>query len=595
MEKKAELTSTNKQAKAENKAHKAEAKAEAKAAKLAAASVLPPVVLFSDYTENFDKAAYDAEKQAIADAEAKAKAAKAEAKAEKKSASEARAEAKISSAYDKATGEQLAKMEKKTELTSANKQAKLDRQAIKASAKAEKQAEKLAAASVAPSIDPFNDYTESFDKEAYDTEKQTTAEALAAKAQADAESKKLAKAASKNKKDVKVTEMLESKLSDGEMLEFAKTYKADVKRNKQLLVRSEKYGKFMLEYGSTYDPEWDGEFNNYGLPETDPLTEGVKLSTSRRRTAKREKLSGFDADKLTSLARMQRDTDNKMVVARVHSEFADLELEVAKAKQDFAGDFRNGKEKRWLRNSKKKLGALRTKIALAEKYERLDNDRYYSVVTTNFERVSLPSRADRDSLIAMREELMRLLDIRDDINAQLIQLYTGSEKGDGVNHIKRRNKVVLKARKRAHAKYRKHYNALNKYHVTRNEKMRIFDKLDEIVELSGELARIKYILRKENPIGKARREYVREKGNAKSNIRYAKRYVERFTTKAVRRAKIRQRRRRALIATLVILALLGVGAFALYLLAPYLLEYFKPMIPEDYQQYIDKILSMWPR
>ena len=599
MERQAELVSANSQAAADKTARaeaKAEAKAELTAPKLAtAAATIPAAAIFGDFTESFDRAAYDAEKQATADAEAKVKAEAVAVKAERKHASEAKAEAKIATAYDRATGEQVARMERKSDLVSANKQAIADRKTIKDNARNEKQAARLAQQSEIAPVTPFDDFTESFNKTEYDREKTASAEALAAKEKADAISKQLSRVAAKNQKDIKATEMLETKLSDGEMLDFAKTYRSDVKRNKKQLERSEKYGKFMLEYGSTYDPEWDGEFNNYGLAENDPLTEGVKLSTSRRRSPKREKLSAFNVTKLTALARMQRDTDNQMVVARVQSEFADLELEVAKAQQDFAGDFRNSKEKRWLRNSRKKLGSLRSKIVLAEKYEKLDNDRYYSVVTTNFDTVALPSRADRDELIAMREELMRLLDIRDEINAELIQLYTGTAKNGGVNHIKRRNKVVLKARKRAHKKYRKHYNALNKYHVTRNEKMRVCDKLDEIVELSGELARIKYILKKENPIGKARREYIREKGNAKSNLRYAKRYAERFTVKAVRRAKIRKRRTRALVASLVLIALLGAGALALYILGPHLLEMLKPMIPEQFHQYIDMILGAWPK
>ena len=599
MERQAELVSANSQAAADKTARVA-AKAELTAPKLTAAeSTIPAVAIFGDYTESFDKDAYEAEKQAALEAEAKAKAdAKAEAasaKAERKHASEARAEAKIATAYDKATGEQIAKMERKSDLVSANKQALADRKTLKDNARNEKQSIRLAKQSEVAPVTFFDDFTEAFDKAEYDREKTASAESLAAKEKADAINKQLGRVAAKNQKDIKATEMLETKLADGEMLDFAKTYRSDIKKNKKQLERSEKYGKFMLEYGSTFDPEWDGEFNNYGLPENDPLTEGVKLSTSRRRTPKKEKLSAFDVTKLTSLARMQRDTDNQMVVARVQSEFADLELEVAKAQQDFAGDFRNRKEKRWLRNSKKKLGSLRAKIALAEKYEKLDNDRYYSVVTTNFDTVALPARADRDELIAMREELMRLLDIRDEINAELIQLYTGTAKNGGVNHIKRRNKVVLKARKRAHKKYRKHYNALNKYHVTRNEKMRVCDKLDEIVELSGELARIKYILKKENPIGKARREYIREKGNAKSNLRYAKRYAERFTVKAVRRAKIRKRRTRAFITSIVLLALLGAGALSLYILGPHLLEMAKPMIPEQFHQYIDMILGAWPK
>ena len=599
MERQAELVSANSQA-AADKTARAAAKAELTAPKLTAAeSTIPAVAIFGDYTESFDKDAYEAEKQAALEAEAKAKAdAKAEAasaKAERKHASEARAEAKIATAYDKATGEQIAKMERKSDLVSANKQALADRKTLKDNARNEKQSIRLAKQSEVAPVAFFDDFTEAFDKAEYDREKTASAESLAAKEKADAINKQLGRVAAKNQKDIKATEMLETKLADGEMLDFAKTYRSDIKKNKKQLERSEKYGKFMLEYGSTFDPEWDGEFNNYGLPENDPLTEGVKLSTSRRRTPKKEKLSAFDVTKLTSLARMQRDTDNQMVVARVQSEFADLELEVAKAQQDFAGDFRNRKEKRWLRNSKKKLGSLRAKIALAEKYEKLDNDRYYSVVTTNFDTVALPARADRDELIAMREELMRLLDIRDEINADLIQLYTGTAKNNGVNHIKHRNKVVLKARKRAHKKYRKHYNALNKYHVTRNEKMRVCDKLDEIVELSGELARIKYILKKENPIGKARREYIREKGNAKSNLRYAKRYAERFTVKAVRRAKIRKRRTRAFITSIVLLALLGAGALSLYILGPHLLEMAKPMIPEQFHQYIDMILGAWPK
>ena len=596
MERKSELASTNEQAVAENKARKADAKAEKRAAKLAAKSVLPPVVLFGDYTESFDKAAYDAEKQAIADAEAKAKADKEAAKLEKKAASEAKEEAKIVTAYDKATGEQLAKMEKKSEFAVFLKQADDDKKQVKAVARAKAEEAK---ANSKPAPAPVKNYIDPeeipVDKDLEEVKNNEELKKAIVGVALNSDAKNASKIAAKNEKDLKATRMLETKLADREMLDFADEYKTSLKKNRLQLERTEKRGKFMLQYGSTYDPEWDGEFNNYGLPEVDPYTKGVKLSSSRRRSPKREKLSGFDKNKLSSLARMQCETDNKMIVARVQSECADLELEVAKTEQDFSGEFRSGKEKRWLRDSRKKLGNLRTRIALAEKYERLDNERYYSVVTTNFDKVELPSRADRDELIAMREELMRLLDVRDEINAQLIQLYTGTEKADGTNHIKRRNKVVLKARKRAHKKYTRHYNALNKYRVTRNEKMRVCDKLDEIVELSGELARIKYILRKESPIGKARREYVREKGNAKSNIRYAKRYADRFTAKAVKRAKRRRRRTRATVATFVVLGLLAVGAFTMYLVGPQILETLKPMIPANFHQYIDKILSVWPK
>ena len=597
-DKKNEMLAVNKQAEVDKKLRKVGVK-EAKriekiAAKSAAAVVATPV--YPDFTETFDKSIYEADKQVVATAEAEAKAAVA--KADAKFAKKSGIEAKNAAIYEKHTVNRAEKSEKKEDMLAANKQRISDNKARKAGVKEENDTLKLATAAVVVTAPEFVDFTDPFSKAEYDAAEKAIADSEA-KAKADAviaaiESKRQ-KVAEKNDKDIKSTEKLDEKLTKGEMIGFAKEYKSDVKKNRLQLKRSEKNGKFMLEYGSTYDPEWDGEFNNYGLPETDPLTEGVKLAHSRVRTPKKEKLSGFNLSKLNSLSRMQRDTDNKMVAARVHAKFADLELELAQAEQDFSGEFKTGKEKRKIRDSKKELKSLQAKVAMAEKYERLDNERYYSVVATNFDTVDLPRKADRDTLRALREELMRLLDVRDELNAQLLLLYTGSEKGNGINHIKRRNKVVLKARKRAYVKYSKYCNALNKRRATYNERMRIFDKLDEIVELTGEIARIKYILRKEKPIGKGRREYVREKRNAKSNLRYAKRYVERATAKAIRKAKKRQRRQRAMITTLVILALLaglvGVG----YFMGPQILEAIRPMVPADFHQYIDNILGMWPR
>ena len=430
-EKKEELIATNKQRISDTKARRAgekEEKREQRATRLAARAAVVPVPVYEDFTELFDKTAYDADKQAQVEAEAKAKAAalaiKEEAKAAK-AAKAAKVEAKRTDAYEKHSAARTEKAEKREDMLSANKQRLSDNKARRTIVKDEKQAKKLEIPAAVVTAPEFVDYTETFDKAEYNAAKQAIADAeatvKATAAIAAIENRRL-KIAAKNEKDIKSTEKLESSLAKSEMIDFAKGYKSDVKKNKLQLARAEKQGKFMLEYGSTFDPEWDGEFNNYGLPEVDTLTEGVKLAPSRLRTAKREKLSGFNSSKLNSLARMQRETDNKMVAARVHSKFADLELEVAMAEQDFSGEFKSGKEKRWARDSKKELKNLKAKVAMAEKYERLDNDRYYSVVGTNFETVDLPRKADRDTLIAMREELMRLLDVRDEINAQLLRL-----------------------------------------------------------------------------------------------------------------------------------------------------------------------------
>ena len=646
------LLATNKQYKTEAKERKAEEKEAEKAAKAAAivaaaaaAEAAKPV--FADFTETFDQEAYDADKQAIADAEAKAK-------ADAKAAKEAEKADKENESYNSviaAYNEKNTVDEEAAEMLALVKQDKEDRRTINKNAKLKAKAERLAAfAKDEPEViypDPVLVYDEhdiagadvtlpglgdvlvgDTPKIVHVAETRRVAEEdrklkilitkdkrrvkkvqreleileLAGKYVDDgslemADSKVVVKDASLAKREYKYLSAVkeyEAKLEDKELLYFAEDYDAQLKKNKNRLKRAKKYGKFMLEYGSTYDPEWDGEFNNYGLPEVHPFTEGVKLSTGRVRTPKKEAISYFDKKKLTALSQQQCDTDNQMIEARVEYDYIALELEVSKVEKEFSGEYRNTKEKRWLRDSKTKLKNIKRRIASALKYEKLDNERYYSVVATDFSRVELPAKADREELVAMREELLRLLDIRDDINAELLELYTGTENGMK-GSIKGRAKVVLKARKRAHAKFRRYHKQLSKHRVTRNEKMRIFDKMDEVVDLKGQLAKIKYILRKENPAGKVRREYIKEKQHIKRDIRILNKSIERTAIRALRKAKKIELQKRAMITAYVLLGTILLGAFVVYTMGPALLEASKSFLPEDIHQYIDQIKSLWQK
>ena len=415
-----------------------------------------------------------------------------------------------------------------------------------------------------------------------------------AKAEENTENAKLRRTVKKDGKDLLASKRYEENLENKEMLTYKKEYDLSIARNKKRLKKADEAGKFMLAYGSTYDPEWDGEFNNYGLPEVHPHTEGVKLSSGRRRTDKKEKLAHFDKKKLSALSREQCDTDNKMIEARVIHDYTALELEVSMAEHEFSGEYKTRTEKRWLRDSKEKLKNLKNKIAAATKYEKLDNERYYSVVATDFETVQLPAKADRDELISMREELMRLLDIRDDINVKLLEIYTGTEDGRRGN-IKGRAKATLFGRKRAHARLRRYYNVLMKHRVTRNEKLRIFDKMDEVVALKGDLARLKYILRKEKPTGKLKRECLKDKKRAKRDIRILKKSIERSTIKALKRARRLERRRRAMIISYAILMLLAIATIGMVVAGEHILEATKLLVPESFHQHIDFLIDKWPK
>ena len=417
-----------------------------------------------------------------------------------------------------------------------------------------------------------------------------------------ADTKTVVRDAKQFDKDVKEQKLIKEydnevarSLEDEEKLYIAKEYNTELAIRRKRIKRAKKFdksGKFMLEYGSTYDPEWDGEFNNYGLPKEHPFTEGVKLSSSRRRTPKKERLSYFNKDNLSALARSQCKVDLKMIESRVEAEHMALQLEVSKFVQDFSGEYRSKKEKRWFRDSKEKLKNIKLKLASAQKFEKLDNERYYSVVGTDYDRVELPESADREALVAMREELMRLLDIRDEINGELIELYTGSE--DGKANMRGRTRVTLKARKRAHLGFRRYFRVLNKRHVSKNEKMRIFDRMDEIVELKGDIARLSYILRKEKPTGKLKREYVRELKAAKRDSRILKKSVERSTVKALKRAKKRELRMWTMIFTYGMLVLVGLFVLAMVTMGPEILRASKLILPENLHQYIDQLLGKWP-
>ena len=398
----------------------------------------------------------------------------------------------------------------------------------------------------------------------------------------------------REKADKKAVKAYERDIEGRELIAFKDEHDAKLRTAKRKMAKADKAGKFTLMYGASYDPEFDGEFNNYGLPEEHPYTEGIKLANARgrRRIARREKLSSFDNKKLSELSKLQAEADVEMIEARIRYQHTVLELDVFKSEWQFSHEYEARKEKKWRSNGKKKLKHLKAKLASAVAYEKMDNRRYYTVVGTNFDSVELPPKADRDDLIAMREELMRLLDIRDDLNAKLLELYTGTENGmkKGTS-LKGRERAEIKARKRGYRKYRKLYKLINSMRVTRNEKMRIFNKMDQYLDTRGELAKIKYILRNERPTGKVLREYKRDKRKAKSDLRILRRVIDRTSIKALRRAKKRTIRKRVMTISYAILILLVLGICILTAFGPQVFEAIKGNLPPAMVPIVEALLG----
>ena len=160
---------------------------------------------------------------------------------------------------------------------------------------------------------------------------------------------------------------------------------------------------------------------------------------------------------------------------------------------------------------------------------------------------------------------MRLLDIRDEINTELYDLYTGTE--DNMRgSLKGRTRAELYARKKTYKKYRALCNTLWRMRVTRNEKLRLYDMIDEYIAVNGELAKIKYILNKEKPQGKARREYLKDRSTARSDARELKKAIEHSSIRSLKKAKRRMLQNRAMFIsyTILILLIAGVGIAVVY-------------------------------
>jgi hypothetical protein len=140
----------------------------------------------------------------------------------------------------------------------------------------------------------------------------------------------------------------------------------------------------------------------------------------------------------------------------------------------------------------------------------------------------------------------------------------------------------------------RYFRVLNKHRVTRNEKMRIFDKMDEVVDLKGQLARANYILRKERPVGKVKREYLKERKIAKRDIRILKKSIERSTVRALIKARKREKQERAMVLAYSIFALIALFVVAMVFMGPTIIQATKLLVPENFHKYLDIILKYWP-
>ena len=199
----------------------------------------------------------------------------------------------------------------------------------------------------------------------------------------------------------------------------------------------------------------------------------------------------------------------------------------------------------------------------ALKLERSDNDRYSYVINMDVNRVRFKTKGQKEDLYILREELIALLELRDEINRELCDIYSG--KDVEAHNYKRVKGVESKYKKKLHGKYKALYNKVSKGRADHHHKEKLYGLIDEDISLNSELKSIKYSLKKTKYNKKERRQLKRRKKDVELRIKINNSKRERVTKKVLREIEVNRRSiMNAVIAYTVLFALIAGAAAGYY-------------------------------
>ena len=263
----------------------------------------------------------------------------------------------------------------------------------------------------------------------------------------------------------------------------------------------------------------------------------------------------FDKKSIEKNKQRQIKNDQLLIEHRIYDEIRRLEMDTHSGYYSFTAKIEGEKEKRARGKKVNELEEAKKRLVAAQKYEAKDNERYYHLITTNIDTARLPKNADREELKKTREELLALLKQRDEINIKLIELYSISVGGKGKG-AEGRFKAIIAAKRKMYKQqiptFRKYENA----RVSKEDKAKLCALLDERTELSGELARVNYMLKNEKAKGEAKRELKREKSRIARKLDENKSAIIHYEKKALKRADIETEVNNSAIAAWIVLGVI---------------------------------------
>ncbi len=181
---------------------------------------------------------------------------------------------------------------------------------------------------------------------------------------------------------------------------------------------------------------------------------------------------------------------------------ADFRVSMLETERDMA-EYRFGASPRPTKRRRKAIGAEIARIKQwhkqAVRLEEADNKRYYEVVKTDPYEAKLGKKnADRDKLASLRTRIITLLNARDEVNSELVAIYTGKEVSDtGVSVNQAWRRVKLAAADKVIARDRRIARKVDKLPATPAEKKRIYAAMNRKLDAESNIALAQYRLKKE--------------------------------------------------------------------------------------------------
>ena len=218
--------------------------------------------------------------------------------------------------------------------------------------------------------------------------------------------------------------------------------------------------------------------------------DGAKAKKKQSKKAKK-------AQKKSALEEKVAEQANKDIT--VITKGYDFKISIIEAQKDMSY-YRFGKNTFDMKSVKKaandKIKAAQKAHKLALKYEQKDNERYYAVITNDPVTMKAKKRADRVKIASIRNEMMTLLNKRDELNSKLLSIYNGSEVTlDGVSINQKWRQTKSDAAEKFVNKNQKLAKKIFRLPASSAEKQRLYGILNSSVEASSNLALAKYRLK----------------------------------------------------------------------------------------------------